>query len=70
MLDDYEDSFHYFFVCPAFAMERDMLLNTVSTISSYTIATMLYGSKSCTLEENCIISKHVHTFIETTKRFK
>ena len=68
--DDYEDSFHYLFACPAYAVERDVLLNTVSTISGCTIATVLYGSKSCTLEENCTIFKHVHTFIETTKRFK
>ena len=65
--DDSVDSFHYFFVCPAYAVERDVLLNTVSTISGCTITTVLYGSKACTLEENCIIFKHVHTFIETTK---
>ena len=66
--DDYEDSFNYFFVCPAFATH--VLLNTVSTISHCTIVTMLCGSKSFILEETYTMFGYLHKFIKTTKRLK
>ena len=61
--DDCDDTKHYFFVCPAFAVQRDVLLNTLSTISSCTLATILYGWKSCSLEEYCTIYLNMFTIV-------
>ena len=65
-----EDAWHYFFICPIYAVERSLLHTTISLYAPFTLQTVLYGCPECSLEENIAIFSSVHEFISATGRFK
>lgn len=65
-----EDQFHYFLECRKFIVQRDLLITSITAISNYTIATLLYGNNNCTIEENKTIFDIVHRYIKDTNRFR
>ena len=64
-----EDAFHYFCECMKYKIHRDELQNSVLPLASFTVETLLFGSKNCTFKENEDIFKAVHTYIIKTARF-
>ena len=65
-----EDAWHYFFVCPQYAIQRDLLHRNVSLYASFTLQTVLYGAPECSLDNNKSIFLSVHEYILKTQRFK
>ena len=64
-----ETSNHYFIICPLFAVQRQVLFNTVSPLTNWRLKTLLYGDDNLSMELNKIIFQAVHSFISSTKRF-
>ena len=66
----FEDSVHFFFVCPLYLPERHILHNFVSTlVRDFTLKTLLQGSPNLSKEDNILIVKSVIQFIKSSKRF-
>ena len=65
----YEDSIHYFFVCPRFTQQRNILHNYVIAHAPFTLQILLNGSPDLDNETNTDIYQHVIRYIEGTKRF-
>ena len=55
-----EDSFHYFFECPRFIIQRDAMMVSIAEITNCTIGTLLFGNDCCTLDENKAVFDIVH----------
>ena len=65
-----EDTYHYIFTCPLYHTQRSRLLDALTRITHLDLKTVLYGKDSLTVDINCLIFKHVQTYITKTKRFK
>ena len=64
-----EDTWHYFFVCPKYAIARSKLHTAIAKYAPFTMHTIFYGSSKCTLHENMQIFSAVQDYIITTSRF-
>jgi hypothetical protein len=66
----FEDTVHYFFVCPLYLQERHILHNYVSQFDgNFTFNMLLKGSPNLCQQENVLIIKAVIQYIKATKRF-
>ena len=65
-----EDTWHYFFVCPLFTVQRSKLHSIVSPLAPFSLQTILYGSLECSLLSNKLIFSATHDYISATGRFK
>ena len=64
-----EDAWHFFFCCPLYTTARSQLHNIISKYAPFSLQTVLYGSKDCTLLENIQIFSAVEDFIIMSNRF-
>ena len=62
----YEDSVHYFFVCPLYQQQRTILHNSMNPIVLYTL---LHGYRDLSQDDNKILYNLVLDFVDATKRF-
>ena len=69
-----EDNFHYFFVCPLYHIERNVLFSQVNNIllnkDTLTVNILLNGSKYLNLKKNAEIIQLVENYIHNTGRFQ
>ena len=65
----FEDSTHYFFVCPLYSVPRTALHNFISPHAPFTIHTLLYGHADINSNLNNTIYLQTINYIESTKRF-
>ena len=65
----HETSFHYFFQCSRFNVERMNMMTALSTFQPITLELLLFGNNTMSYEDNTKIFDAVHTFIINTKRF-
>ena len=63
-----EDTLHYLFTCPLYRNLRVDLSNKIIPIAPFTSQTVLYGNKTCSLDDNYLIFSAVHEYIEKTER--
>jgi hypothetical protein len=67
---DIENTSHYFFSCPRYQDERNVLLNNLSEITTVTLNVLLYGDNSIADDLNEAIVLHIHSYLHRTKRFE
>ena len=65
----YEDSIHFFFVCPIYNQQRNLLHNNINQTVPFTLRSLLYGCQDLTLAENKEMYNLVLQYVETSKRF-
>ena len=65
-----ESVWHYFLTCPRYMVHRDVLHTTISSVAPFSLHTILFGSSECNLDQNTIIFKAVHVYIEKSERFR
>ena len=65
----YEDSVHYFFVCPLYNQERVLLHNYVARRAPFTLHSLLYGCQNLNNEENEKLYVEVIKYIDSTRCF-
>ena len=69
-----EDNYHYFFVCPLYYAERNVLFPKVNNIlqnrDTLTVDILLNGSEYLPLKENVEIIELVEKYIHNTGRFQ
>ena len=63
-----EDTLHHFFMCPMYSNLRVDLSSKVIPIAPFTSATLLFGNKDCSLDQNYTIFTAVHEYIVKTER--
>ena len=63
-----EDTLHYFFICPMYSNLRVDLSSKIIPIAPFTSATLLFGNKDCSLDQNYTIFTAVHEYIVKTER--
>ena len=66
---DYEDSLHYFFVCPIYRRPRAALHAAIIDLAPFTLRTLLYGNSLLTFDVNSTIIMATISFINNSKRF-
>ena len=64
-----ENPYHFFFQCPLFDQDRDILMRDIQGITDMTVQNLLFGNADLTLEENKRVFDGVHKFIVNTRRF-
>ena len=65
-----ENANHYFFVCPLYAHQRTILLNSISQYHNHlTLDILLFGEASLPDDDNKLIFETVQKYIIDTKRF-
>ena len=65
-----ENANHYFFVCPLYAHQRTILLNSISQYHNHlTLDILLFGEASLPGDDNKLIFETVQKYIIDTKRF-
>ena len=64
-----EDAQNFFFHCRHYTVQRNALLNAVSTYIVPSLKCILYGDPSLSLKLNSNTFQHVQKFIIDTKRF-
>lgn len=64
-----ENNYHFFFECPAFAVQRNVLLLSLQNFGVVTLDTLLRGDDRLSRESNVIINTAVLTYIKDTRRF-
>jgi hypothetical protein len=70
-VDDVEDNFHYFYVCPLFICQRSLLFTQLRNLADFlNIDVLLKGSPDLSFDDNVLIMNSVHTFICGTKRLE
>ena len=68
-MDDAEDNFHYFYVCPLFICQIILLFTQLRDLADFlNIDVLLKGSPDLSFDDNVLIMNSVHTFICGTKR--
>ena len=65
-----EDAIHYFIHCRKFTIERQVFNNTVRAFQLLSIDTILCGNYNLNMENNIVLFRAVHRYIDATKRFK
>ena len=63
-----EDEFHFFFGCPIFNRPRIILQNVISSVTPFTLRTLLYGVDEFDFTENKKIINETLKFIHETKK--
>jgi hypothetical protein len=64
-----EDSTHYLLKCPFHLIARRQMLQDILPITdNVNVDILLHGSDAFDIDQNRLIFKAVHKFIETTKR--
>ena len=63
-----EDAFHYLCECPRYRLYREKLQTAIIILAPFTIHTLLYGSKNCTVTQNQTIFEAAHEYIRDTGR--
>ena len=64
-----ETTKHYLFICPLFSVQRQVLFDSVTFITNWSLKTLLFGDNNLTMEQNKTIFHSVQLFISSTKRF-
>ena len=64
-----ETAEHYFFQCPSYHNEREVLLGSITDLMPITINNILFGNSSYSLDTNKSMFEAVHQYIIDTKRF-
>jgi hypothetical protein len=64
-----EDSYHFLFVCPLYAVHRAIMLETIHRIAYPTLNLVLQGDPNLPWEANKIIFDAVQRYIDQTQRF-
>ena len=65
-----ETAYHYFFECPNYIIQRDILQSKIIPLAPFTLNTLLFGNKSCSKANNKYIFEKTQTFITQSGRFK
>ena len=65
----FEDSLHYFFICPIYQVPRAALHNLISNIAPFTLQTILYGRENLNYNSNQLIYNGTLRYIKETNRF-
>lgn len=67
----YEDSLHYFFICPLYTQARNKLQNSVNNAYNniWNLNCLLFGNSDLSTHQNEQIVKAVHDFLIETSRF-
>jgi hypothetical protein len=69
---DYEDPFHFFYMCPMFRNQRLIMFQAISSLNidlnTCTIDMLLFGDENMDFETNTRLFKAVDAFIESTGR--
>ena len=64
-----EDTYHFLFVCPIYAVHRAIMLEHIHQIAYPNLNLVLHGDPNLPWEANKIIFAAVQRYIEQTKRF-
>lgn len=64
-----EDVTYYFFHCPLFAVQREILMEKIDFVTDVKTEILLFGDESIAYEDNIIIFTSVHEYIKTSHRF-
>ena len=64
-----EDPEHYFFRCPRFFNERQILFLITRPFHPLNVEKLLCGNENLSYEENVVLFKEVQNFIKNTHRF-
>ena len=64
-----EDPEHFFFRCPRFSNERQILFLNTRPYHPLNVHKLLCGNDNLTYEENELIFKEIQNFIKNTNRF-
>ena len=59
----------FFFLCNKYILQREYLHRRILGYAPFTLATILFGAKSCTVESYRKIVKLVHQYIRESRRF-
>ena len=65
-----ETTEHYFVNCPLYSNIRHDLINTVTSVTQFSIDVLLYGDNTRSFNENVEIFDAVHQYIKHSKRFE
>ncbi len=65
---DIEDTYHFFYVCPLFNNERQILLHNIAHFHITHWDMLLYGNDYLEFDDNVSLFRAVHKFIESTGR--
>ena len=65
---DNEDTYHFFYVCPLFTNQRQSLLRSITTFNITDWQMLLYGNNNLDFDQNVMLFKAVHDYIENTGR--
>lgn len=68
-----EDTYHYLFTCPLYAIQRVAMLEAISRHvpgAAPRLSLLLRGDEGLTIEENTFIFCQVHSFMKGSKRFE
>ena len=63
-----EDIFHYFYVCPLYTNQRQIMLQTISNFNITDCQMLLHGNINLDLNGNKQLFEAVHNYIESTAR--
>ena len=64
-----EDTSHFLLACPCYAVQRDLMFNTITRLSAINLDVLLFGNPMLTINDNKIIFGAVHMFIVDSNRF-
>jgi hypothetical protein len=67
LLED-EDTYHYLFVCPIYAVHRVQMIETIQPIAHPSLNRVLNGDPTLPLKQNKLIFGAVQRYIDETKR--
>ena len=66
---EFEDSFHFFFICPLYNRPRVIFQNTITNFAPFTLKTVLFGREYLPENSNTEIFQATMKFISESKRF-
>ena len=64
-----EDSYHFFFICPYYHRHRRVLISDVERFCTPTLEVLLYGSATCSPDDNLLILNSVQRYLLESGRF-
>ena len=65
-----ETSYHYFFECSNYIIQRNCLQSQIIPLAPFTLNTLLFGNRNCSKAKNKIIFEATQNFILQSDRFK
>ena len=63
-----EDSFHFFYNCPLYIPQRQILMNEIANFHITDWNMLLFGNENLNFEDNTRLFQAVHKYIENTNR--